>query len=110
MNYSDLAKHGFTDGCPQCDHNARFMKSKGGLVHSENCRKRLLDELMATPEGRVRLEAYEGRSTKRSLIELRPQIRRPENSDSHDPSMEEMVCPRHGQSHRSLDGPGLALA
>ena len=23
INYSDLVSHGFTDGCPQCEHNAR---------------------------------------------------------------------------------------
>ena len=51
INYRDLVNHGFTDGCPQCDHNAKFMKSKGGVTHTEKCRIRFLDALMATPDG-----------------------------------------------------------
>ena len=61
INYSDLVAHGFTDGCPQCEHNSRTTRSKGGISHTEACRKRMLDALMSTPEGRVRLEAYEER-------------------------------------------------
>ena len=51
INYSDLIKHGFTDHCPQCDHNARFMKSKGGVSHTAACRTRILNAMMSTPEG-----------------------------------------------------------
>ena len=61
INHGDLLKHGFTDGCPQCSHNSVHNKSKAGLSHTQACRKRLLEALMDTPEGRVRLEAYEER-------------------------------------------------
>ena len=56
IKYGDLEKHGFTEGCPQCDHNAVHRKSKAGLSHNQACRKRILEALMDTPEGRARLE------------------------------------------------------
>ena len=59
INHGDLVKHGFTDGCPQCAYNAAHKKSKAGVSHTTACRKRMLEALMDTPEGRARLEAYE---------------------------------------------------
>ena len=59
INYGDLVKHGFTEGFPQCDHNAIHKKSKPGVSHTKTCRERMLETLMGTPEGRARLEAYE---------------------------------------------------
>ena len=61
INYQDLVTHGFTDGCPQCEHNARHQTGKKGATHTQACRQRMLDALMSTPEGRVRLEAFEER-------------------------------------------------
>ena len=61
INYQDLVTHGFTDGCPQCEHNARHQTGKKGTTHTQACRQRMLDALMSTPEGRVRLEAFEER-------------------------------------------------
>ena len=54
------------------------MMSNGGFVHSEACRSRIPLELMATPGGRVRLEAYEERV---------------DRAINHDRSMEELVRP-----------------
>ena len=62
--YQDLVEHGFTRDCPQCEHNELHGKSKPGLSHTNPCRKRLLDALMTTPNGRQRLEAYEQRIDK----------------------------------------------
>ena len=61
INYQDLVTHGFTDGCPQCDHNARHQHGKEGTAHTQACRARMFGALMSTPEGRVRLEAFEER-------------------------------------------------
>ena len=62
--YQDLVEHGFTRDCPQCEHNELHGKSKPGLSHTNPCRKRFLDALMTTPNGRQRLEAYEQRIDK----------------------------------------------
>ena len=62
--YQDLVEHGFTRNCLQCEHNELYGKSKPGLSHTNPCRKRLLDALMTTPNGRLRLEAYEQRIDK----------------------------------------------
>ncbi len=59
INLSDLREHGFTEGCEQCRHNEVYKKSKGGLQHSEACRKRLLRAIAQTPHGRARIDAYE---------------------------------------------------
>ena len=61
INYKDLVEHGFTRGCPQCEHAEKFQRSKGGMSHSAACRHRLLEAFMQTPSGRKRLEAYEER-------------------------------------------------
>ena len=61
INNPDLEKYGFTDGCPQCEHIARYKKGKKGTTHTQICRTRILDAMMGTPEGRVRLEAFEER-------------------------------------------------
>ena len=62
--YQDLVDHGFTRGCQQCEHNELHGKSKPGLSHTNACRKRLLEALLGTPNGRLRLEAYEQRIDK----------------------------------------------
>ena len=59
--YSDLTEHGFIEGCAQCLHNELYGKSKDGMSHIPKCRKRILEKLMETPHGSMRLEAYEGR-------------------------------------------------
>ena len=59
--YKDLVEHGFTTDCPQCEHNELYQKSRGGFMHTDGCRKRLMDALMSTPAGRRRLETYESR-------------------------------------------------
>ena len=42
-------------------HNARHQTGKKGATHIQTCRARMLDALMSTPGGRVRLEAFEER-------------------------------------------------
>ena len=59
INASDLATHGFTDGCPQCGYTMRYGKPKAGTQHSQTCRARILKAIGDTPEGKYRLEQYE---------------------------------------------------
>ena len=87
INYGDLVQHGFTDGCPQCDHNAVHQKSKAGLSHTKVCRTRMLDALMNTPEGHTKRE-----STKQLRIELKPPTKRSPKIPSLD------QCPRQSSA------------
>ena len=61
INYADLTTYGFTKDCPQCDFNMMHQKSKPGQIHTATCRRRILDAMLATPEGRKRLEVYESK-------------------------------------------------
>ena len=51
-----LTDYGFTEGCPQCEHIQRFSETKPGLNHWEKCRQRIIDAMLATPEGSARPE------------------------------------------------------
>ena len=61
INYADLTTYGFTKDCPQCDFNMMHQKSRQGQTHTAMCRRRILDAMLATPEGRQRLEVYESK-------------------------------------------------
>lgn len=56
-----LADYGFTEGCPQCEHIRQFSETRPGLNHWEKCRQRIIDAMVATPEGNARIEKYEDR-------------------------------------------------
>jgi len=56
---SDFRTHGFTDGCPQCQHIMEHNQQKPGLGHSERCRARMLSEIGRSHEGQVRLQIQE---------------------------------------------------
>ena len=59
ISYADLTQHGFTVDRLQCDFNLEHLNSTAGLRHTNACRERLPNVLMATPAGRRRLEACE---------------------------------------------------
>ena len=56
-----LNEHGFTKDCQQCDHIQRYSETKPGLTHSDGCRRRIIDSMLATPEGQQRIQQYEDR-------------------------------------------------
>ncbi len=56
-----LREHGSTQGCPQCDHVRAFQETKSGIQHSDACRRRIMEAMATTAEGRMQLERYEGR-------------------------------------------------
>ena len=62
INRSDLTAHGYTDGCPQCDHTMRFGKPRPGTQHSERCRARILEAIRDTERGFERLAEHELRT------------------------------------------------
>ncbi len=63
-----LREHGFTEHCRQCDHVKAFGERKGGLPHSEACRARIVESMLATPRGAARVQDAETRIN-RALVE-----------------------------------------
>ena len=57
-----LSKHGYTAGCPRCDHAVRWGWGKTGQHHSPACVRRISEELEKTPKGRARLESARQRT------------------------------------------------
>ena len=53
---ADIDKYGFTSGCPKCEHEMRYGRGRCTVPHSERCRVRIMDELIKTPEGKIRIE------------------------------------------------------
>ncbi len=68
INKKDLEEFGFTDGCVQCDHVARYGMAKPGGNHTDACRTRILTELAKTELGQQRLAAWNERIS-RSVAE-----------------------------------------
>ncbi len=68
INKKDLEEFGFTDGCVQCDHFARYGMAKPGAYHTDACRTRILTELAKTELGQQRLTAWTER-TNRGMAE-----------------------------------------
>ena len=56
-----LQEYGFSEGCMQCDHIRRYNETKPGLQHMESCRKRIVDAMISTPEGKARIDEHEDR-------------------------------------------------
>ena len=56
-----LQEFGTTQGCQQCDHIRAFQEIKPGIQHSDACRRRIMNDMATTAEGRLKLENYEGR-------------------------------------------------
>ena len=54
---ADLAKYGFTSGCPACEETRAGRKRRGGILHTQACRERIEAAIAADPERRQRLEA-----------------------------------------------------
>ena len=59
---ADFEKMGYTKGCEGCRHTQAGMKGTH-RGHSEECRKRIEEELRKTPEGKRRIEEAQDRFT-----------------------------------------------
>ena len=63
----DLLTYGYTQGCPACAAISGGF-SRSGVVHSDECRKRLEEKLRNDPEGNKRLKRTEEKEIER-LVE-----------------------------------------
>ena len=63
IQHSDLSKHGYTDGCVQCQHIQRSGKTRAGTQHSDVCRARVIEAISRSDVGRQRLSDYDARLT-----------------------------------------------
>ncbi len=62
INKSDLEAHGYTQGCRQCEYVERHGKSRSGLQHSVACRKRVIEAIGQTEEGKQRIAEHDERT------------------------------------------------
>ena len=53
IGYDDLVEHGFSEGCPQCDHSLADGRRRDGLNHFALCRTRVETAMQATETGAV---------------------------------------------------------
>ena len=53
LSRRDFEKHGYTDGCAGCSAIRRGVR---GQAHNTVCRRRIMKELAATPEGKERVD------------------------------------------------------
>lgn len=59
---ADLDTHGFTKGCPQCDHWDRYGQSRPGGKHTTQCRNRIVEAVRDhSMKGSERVDAHETR-------------------------------------------------
>ncbi len=55
INPSDLLKHGYTEGCPQCRHIGQVRKPRPGHQHSNACRARVIEAIGGSDAGKARI-------------------------------------------------------
>ena len=55
-DFEGPGSHGFTVGCPRCDHARRYGHGQTSKPLNETCRIRIMTELAKTDEGRARIE------------------------------------------------------
>ncbi len=68
INKEDVEAHGYDASCPQCRHIIKYGKTRRGMQHSTQCRKRLVEAMSKTESGRLRIEANDERIN-RSMAE-----------------------------------------
>ena len=57
IRQKDLEDHGYTPNCPRCDHIVAYgHRDAQNSNHSETCRRRILEELSKTEEGKARID------------------------------------------------------
>ena len=57
IKQSDIDAFGYTRGYPRCDHALRYGPNKTAKGHNDQCRARIMGELVNTAAGRARTEA-----------------------------------------------------
>ena len=70
INKGDLEAYGYDGDCPQCKHIIKYGKSRKGTSHSMHCRKRIVEAMSKTEDGRRRIEVNEERITRTMAEQL----------------------------------------
>ena len=80
LNQSDFDRHGYTDGCQQCDHMREHGQARRGTTHAQACRTRMVEAIRQDAAGRRRVEEYEerlDRSVAEAIARAHPRRRSP---------------------------------
>ena len=94
-----LKEYGTTAGCKQCEHFKAFGETKSGLGHSEACRKRITEAMIATEHGAARVRDADERIDR--AISERVRVAHESNVSGHVPATS-------GTAHGSGPGHGGA--
>jgi len=61
LTQSDFATHGYTSGCPRCEHALAYGWGKTRVLHNDRCRTRIERLLAQTPMGAARVQKAQAR-------------------------------------------------
>ena len=87
----DIKAFGYTVGCPKCDHERRYGPGRTTKGHSDLCRRRIIDELMKTPEGLRRIQNADERLTRTLAEHVEAQAQGPQDHGGGEMQLE--ACP-----------------
>ena len=92
----DIKAFGYTVGCPKCDHERRYGPGRTTKGHSDLCRRRIIDELMKTPEGLRRIQNADERLTRTLAEHVEAQAQGPQDHGGGEMQLEACPwCPLH---------------
>ncbi len=109
INKSDLDTYGYEDSCAQCRHILKYGKARPGGMHSEVCRRRLVEEMQKTETGRARLTEQEERLTRTMAEHIERADQQPAAASAAGSQEEPSRVPR-GLLERTPDGRNAGAA
>ena len=113
INQSDLERHEYTDGCPQCIHIQKYGKARAGGQHSNRCRERLEKAIGDSEAGKARMEAHEERVTRSTADRIEHDDEKSRGDVSQDAGRAPAAAPPtrvdNGDGPRDVLGEPLAL-
>ena len=67
---TDLLKYGYTESCRACEETAAGIPRRGGVLHTDECRRRIEERILSDPDQHARVDATadknEGQTGKRT--------------------------------------------
>ena len=97
LRQADFEKHGYTDGCPKCDHAMRYGWGQTTQHHDATCKQRMMDALWQTATGRRRIEEWRARERRWLAEEVERRVAPPEGESGEVDGHREPLPPAPGR-------------
>ena len=78
---TDLLKYGYTESCRACEETAAGIPRRGGVLHTDECRRRVEERILSDPDQHARVDA----TTDKSERELGKRTRFTETAEGEHP-------------------------